>query len=86
LPSCAIRESCTSLAAGPSCAPGSVQGFRELPELLESSGQSGAPALLSMAGAAAAAELICDTKQEGEQRFMRLDNAKVPHRKSAIRC
>jgi len=57
-----------------------VQGFRELPELLESSGQNGASALLNMPCAAAAAELICDTKQEGEQRFIRLNTAKVPHR------
>ena len=39
-----------------------------------------------MPGAPAAAELICDTKQEGEQRFLRLSNVKVPHRRLGIRC
>ena len=51
--------------------------FRELPELLESSGQPDAPALLSVPSMAAAAELICDVKQEGEQQYLRLNAAKV---------
>jgi hypothetical protein len=49
-----------------------------LRELLESSSQPDAPSLLDrVPSAEAAAELICDAKLQGDQRYLRLNDAKV---------